>query len=70
MGLFTRRSGFEFDAVTADGVTYDAVTDDDGVVYLVDYDEDYRVWIDGVIIGDYWYPAHTDEYGRVYLDED
>ena len=49
---------------------YVAFTDDDGVVYLDGYDEDFRVFIDGVVIGDYIYPAHTDEYGRVYLDED
>lgn len=70
MSWFARRAGFEFDAVVADGVVYNAVTDDDGVVYLTDYEPDYRVWIDGVVIGDWIYPAHTDGYGRVFLDED
>jgi hypothetical protein len=70
MSWFSRRPGFEFDAVVAGGVIYDAFTDDDGVVYLSDYDEDFRIWIDGVVIGDWIYPAHTDEHGRVFLDED
>ncbi|WP_042404712.1 hypothetical protein [Streptacidiphilus carbonis] len=68
MGLFTR-SGFTFDAVVADGVIYDAVTDADGRVWLDGYDEDFVVVIDGVLIGDFIYPAYLGDDGRLYLEE-
>jgi hypothetical protein len=71
VGLFSRwRPDFDFDALIADGIAYDAWTDKDGVVYLADgYDPDLIVVPDAVLIGNQVVPAYIGDDGRIYLDD-
>ena len=61
----------EFDSVIADGVIYPAFTDDDGVLWIDDDEDDYEVVVDHAIVDGVIYEAEVDEYGRllIYLDD-
>jgi hypothetical protein len=60
----------EFDAVIDhDGVTWQAYTDDDGVL-IIDVDADVEVFVNRAVVGGYVYPAWVDDYGRLVIELD
>ncbi|MFI1386678.1 hypothetical protein [Embleya sp. NPDC020886] len=72
MGWFSREfvPDVVFEAVIADGVIRPAYTDDDGVLWIEDDDEDLWVVVDGAIVDGVIYDAHVDDDGRIWIDMD
>lgn len=52
--------------IDTDGVTWQAYTDEDGVL-VIDTAEDVEVFVDRAIVGGYVYPAWVDDYGRLVI---
>jgi hypothetical protein len=60
----------DFDAVIdTDGVTWQAFTDDDGVL-VIDTDADVEVFVNRAVVDGYVYPAWVDDYGRLIIELD
>ncbi|MFB6961164.1 hypothetical protein ACFCYB_30200 [Streptomyces sp. NPDC056309] len=60
----------DFEAVIdTDGVTWQAYTDEDGVL-VIDTDADVEVFVNRAIVGGYVYPALIDDYGRLIIELD
>ncbi|MGW0143640.1 hypothetical protein [Streptomyces calvus] len=60
----------DFEAVIdTDGVTWQAFTDDDGVL-VIDTDADVEVFVNRAVVGGYVYPAWVDDYGRLIIELD
>ncbi|GHB68010.1 hypothetical protein GCM10010377_68660 [Streptomyces viridiviolaceus] len=58
----------DFEAVMdTDGVTWQAFTDEDGVL-VIDTDAEVEVFVNRAIVGGYVYPAWVDDYGRLVIE--
>ncbi|MEU9356234.1 hypothetical protein AB0D65_35845 [Streptomyces griseoloalbus] len=55
--------------IDTDGVTWQAFTDDDGVL-VIDTDADVEVFVNRAVVGGYVYPAWVDDYGRLIIELD
>lgn len=60
----------DFEAVMdTDGVTWQAFTDEDGVL-VIDTDADVEVFVNRAVVGGCVYPAWVDDYGRLIIELD